>query len=104
MPALSERDNGRRITAKVGDELRVSLSEIASAGYRWDVANYDAERLEMLGATGRYAGSATGSAGSADFRFRVIAPGSSILVLQYGREFEPAPLGRFAVTVDAAAN
>jgi inhibitor of cysteine peptidase len=101
---LTEQDDGRRLSAQLGDEIEIRLSENATAGYRWAPETHDPERLELVEAAANYPSTATGSAGVARFRLRVIAAGTTRLALSYAREWETgvAPLKRFAVTIETA--
>jgi predicted secreted protein len=101
---LTDRDNGRRLPAHVGDLLEIHLPENATAGYRWAPDSYDTGLLELAEATASYPSAAVGSGGEAIFRFRVVGVGSSTLTLKYWRHWEGtgSTIQRFAVTIDAA--
>lgn len=96
-------DDGRRVSAHVGDTIEVRLAENATAGYRWVID--DGERcgaLELSEADAAYPGGTTGCAGEARFRFAVRAAGTSTLRLKYWRHWEgdAGVRRRFTVDVD----
>jgi inhibitor of cysteine peptidase len=105
MLTITDRDNGRRLPAHVGDRLEIRLAENATAGYRWAPDGYDAGLLELTEATASYPNAAVGSGGEAIFRFRVVGVGSSTLTLKYWRhwEGEGSIIQRFAVTIDTSS-
>jgi predicted secreted protein len=45
---IKKQDNGKEITVKTGDIIRVELEEMGTAGYSWFVDNLNSEHLEML--------------------------------------------------------
>jgi len=45
---IKKQDNGKEITVKTGDIIRVELEEMGTAGYSWFVDNLNTEHLEML--------------------------------------------------------
>lgn len=45
---IEKQDNGKEITVKPGDIIRIELEEMGSAGYSWFVDNLNTEHLEML--------------------------------------------------------
>jgi predicted secreted protein len=102
---LTDRDNGRRLPAHLGDLLEIHLAEIAPAGYRWAPDSYDTGLLELAEATASYPSAAVGSGGEAIFRFRIVGVGSSTLTLRYWRHWEGTGsiIQRFAVTIDATS-
>ena len=101
---LTERDNGGRVQAHVGDTIELHLPENAAAGYRWALDDLDARLFELSEAGADYPDDATGSSGEARFGITVRAPGNATLRLKYWRhwEGEAGVLKRFAVEVEAA--
>lgn len=99
---LTDADNGRQVSAHVGDEISLHLAENATTGYRWAVESHD-PGLEPLEATANYPNTAIGSGGEAIFRFRPVAPGSGKLALIYWRHWEGTGsiIRRFSVTISA---
>jgi predicted secreted protein len=45
---IKKQDNGKELTVKPGDIIRVELEEMGAAGYSWFVDNLNTEHLEML--------------------------------------------------------
>ena len=45
---IKKQDNGKEITVKTGDIIRVELEEMGAAGYSWFADNLNTEYLEML--------------------------------------------------------
>jgi inhibitor of cysteine peptidase len=101
---LTQQDDGRTLSAHVGDILELHLAENATTGYRWEPDNDDAKVLELAETSSNYRGGTPGSGGEAIFRFRVIATGSGTLSLKYWRHWEGAGsiVKRFRLTIDAA--
>ncbi len=104
MATLTDRDNGGRVSVRVGEFVELRLAENATAGYRWTLERYDAALLEPLDAAADYDDRAVGSGGQAIFRFRVRGAGSTELALKYWRhwEGEGSILQRFTITLDSA--
>jgi inhibitor of cysteine peptidase len=99
---LTSTDDGRAMTACVGDELVITLPENASTGYRWAVElvgeHLRGDRTASPGPVG-----SPGAARPASFRFDVVGAGESRLVLRHWRPWqgESSVLGRFALSVRA---
>lgn len=85
---LTERDDGQRITASVGDTVDIRLAENATTGYRWTLEPPATEVLVLSDAGADYPGGDLGSAGEAHFRLTVSVPGTAVLRLVYGRRWE----------------
>jgi inhibitor of cysteine peptidase len=89
---LTEKDDGRVVIVRVGDEVRVALPENASTGFRWAVDHVDGDVIEVLGEDAVYSSGATsgavGSGGTAVFRFRARKRGSGELGLKHWRHWE----------------
>ena len=102
LPPLTEADNGRTVSARVGDVLDVQLPENATAGFRWtpDPAEGGVLVAEATGAS--YPAGSTGSGGIAVFHFRVLASGTATLRLRLGRSWQATATEEFTVTVEAS--
>jgi inhibitor of cysteine peptidase len=100
---LSEHDNGRRVSAHVGDEIVVRLPENATTGYQWTVNSYSDDYLSFEGRNGADAPVGPPGAGGSDAAFRFIATseGEATIELKLWRGFEPddARLHRFTATI-----
>jgi len=96
----------RRVEVSVGQTVSVGLPENASTGYRWAVDRVDASVLALERAQFTAgARPAMGTPGLRTFRFNVLAPGDTELVLKRWREWEGenSVVERFAVSVHATA-
>lgn len=107
---LDERNRGRLLALRAGDELHVRLPEIPSGGYRWQVELSDdapaldlvADELEPLELdhAQRF-----GNARRRHLWWRARAPGSGTMTLSLQRPWEgadgrPADAFRVGVTVE----
>lgn len=45
---LTQQDNGREITVKIGDIIQIELKSFGSAGYMWKFDNFNTNYLELL--------------------------------------------------------
>ena len=99
-------DDGRRLSARMGDTIEVRLRENLSTGYRWEVDRLDEKLLRLVEKTGHGPREPLpGAAGVAIFRFAVVGTGSGAFSLKYWRpwEGEPSIVQRLAVTIDAVS-
>ena len=88
MLVLSQTDNDRTVSVRVGDMVRISLPENASTGYRWTIERYDDEFLEALPAEAGYTSKSIGSGGAIAFMFCTRKAGTGKLVLKHWRHWE----------------
>lgn len=103
---LTEADNGRTITVKVGDDIQVVLSGNPTTGYSWATSLGPADKavLEQQGdavyaqqSTGQ---SVVGAGGAFTFTFKAAAAGQVDLKFGYARSWENvAPLQTYSLTV-----
>jgi inhibitor of cysteine peptidase len=100
---LTERDDGGRVRAHVGDTIELLLPEVASTGYRWSTEELDTHLFELNDVGADYPEETIGAAGQARFRVIVRAPGNGMLRLKYWRhwEGEASVTKRFAVAIEA---
>ena len=104
---IDARSNGERIPAQVGDEIRLTLSETPTTGFRWKLIADGEPACEHVGETIE-AGAAPGGPAARDWRFRAARPGLAHVELVLVRSWEgPSSASRtFAVdiaVVEAAA-
>ena len=106
---LTSADSGRSLAATPGDEIIVLLAENPTTGYRWHAEVYgDAVALEADGyrppPLPEPSQPVFGRGGQREFRFRVLAAGSTVLELKLWREWEgeSSVLERVNVTVEAS--
>jgi predicted secreted protein len=45
---VTKNDNGKEMSVKSGDEFKIELEELGSAGYGWNIDNLNKEHLELL--------------------------------------------------------
>ncbi len=103
---LTEADNGKAITVKVGDEIQVILAGNPTTGYSWTASLTDADKaiLQQQGDP-LYAQQSTdpsivGSGGTFTFTFKATAAGQVNLKLGYARPWESTqPIQTLSVTV-----
>jgi len=88
MLLLTEKDEGRTVDIRVGQELRISLPENATTGYRWATEHYPEEFIETIAIEPRYTANAVGSGGLVAFVFRGAKVGSGEIVLKHWRHWE----------------
>jgi inhibitor of cysteine peptidase len=104
---LTDADNGKSLSAKVGDQIQVILAGNPTTGYAWTVALTDADKavLQQEG-DAVYTGASTGSSvvgggGTYTFTFKTIATGTAKPAFSYARSFESSPPEKtYTVTVN----
>ncbi len=100
--ALDESDNGRRIEARVGKEIKLTLGANPTTGYQWQVDELDETILLQDGeAEYKSDSSLIGSGGTTTFHFRPVARGETWLTLTYLRPWEDGvePAKTFSVHI-----
>ena len=86
---LSERDQGRVLEARCGDELVLRLEENLTTGYSWALESTDGV-VELLESTyTENLGKAMGRGGQRVIRLQVKSPGSQDIYLSLRRPWEP---------------
>jgi len=88
MQSLTEADNERTVGLRVGESVRLTLSENATTGYRWAIDRLDRDVVEEAGSEAHPSRGPMGSAGQVSFDFRAKQAGSSEIALKYWRHFE----------------
>jgi inhibitor of cysteine peptidase len=99
---LTERDNGRSVSAAVGETISLTLAGNPTTGYTWELADIDRAVLAPDPAPSFAADSSlTGAGGKVTFRFIARKAGSSAVNLSYRRPWETGvpPLRSVALTV-----
>ena len=98
MLLIVESDNGRTVDIRLGESVRVTLSENATTGYRWAIDRYDEQLFEMVTTEPNYPKNVIGSGGEVSFVFRAKNPGSGKVVLKHWRrEGDTSVTNRFRV-------
>jgi len=91
MQTVTEADNERTIDLRVGEEVRITLPENATTGYRWAVDRLEGEVVEAVGSEPNYpvgTGGTVGTGGEVSFTFKGKKAGAGDIVLKYWRHFE----------------
>ena len=103
---LTEADNGKTITVKVGEDVQVVLGGNPTTGYSWATSLSDADKtiLQQQGdpvyAQQSTDSSLVGSGGTFTFTFKAAAAGQVTLKFGYARPWESSqPLQSLSVTV-----
>jgi len=104
---LTQTDNGKTFTVKVGDTITVTIPGNVTTGYQWTAAlsDKDAALLKAVGEPAYVEESAdeqlVGAGGTYTFTFTAAAEGKAELKLIYWRSFEPDvdPIDTFVATV-----
>jgi predicted secreted protein len=101
---LRQSDNGRRVSARVGDEILLELPDSsASTGFQWELTSYSEDHLSFEGLDGSDASFGPPGAGESDavFRFKATSEGEATITLKLWRGFEPdeADLFRYTATI-----
>jgi len=98
--------NGKAVTLKPEQELVVLLKANPTTGYAWAIAEVNDAVLQQTGMGGYTPEPATqrivGAGGLAEFHFRAVAPGTTMLRLVYRRPWETSapPVQAFTLKVD----
>jgi inhibitor of cysteine peptidase len=89
--ALTEYDNDSQVDAQVDDEIRVTLEENPSTGYRWTLGSPATPDVIKLRHTefDAAAGAGVGGGGKRMFILLAIAPGHAALELQLRPAWQP---------------
>lgn len=88
MLVLVESDNGRTVSVRLGEQLRLSLPENATTGYRWAIDRIDGAFMEALSPEPHYTAAGVGSGGSVAFVFQGRKVGTGEIALKHWREWE----------------
>lgn len=86
---LTQADEGKSISIKMGDVMEISLNENSSTGFRWSLEKSNDEILELLNSDYIQAfGSEVGSGGKRIWKFKAKKSGDVLLVLKRWRAWE----------------
>jgi predicted secreted protein len=104
MIVVSESDNGREVGLRLRQSLRITLPEIRTAGFRWNLHEHDERVLTLVDeSTEPPAGGAGGSLAH-HWDFRANESGVATIALGYSRTWERATTAArsFSITVRVA--
>jgi inhibitor of cysteine peptidase len=103
---LTEADNGRTITSKVGDGIQVILGGNPTTGYSWTTSLSDADKAvlqqqgDALYAQQSTDSSIVGAGGTFTFTFKATAAGQVTLKFNYARPWESVqPIQTCSMTI-----
>jgi len=85
---LTEADNGKTVTVRVGETVAVTLQENASTGYRWAIDGAGPALVTVHGPDASYPSGAVGSGGLVRWAFEAKAPGATNVALKRWRPWE----------------
>ena len=90
MVRLQANDNGKDIQVKTGAIIELSLEELGSAGYTWELNNLDEKHFELLKTETKPRGEKNriGAAVIKTWQFKAKEPGASQISLDYFRPWE----------------
>ena len=98
--ALTEGDNGARLTVHVGDVVNIHLQENSAAGYRWTASSLDDMVFAVERQTYVPTSAAIGNAGTVIWRLRARLGGRRRVELEKSRPWESIAYARFVVDLD----
>jgi len=98
---LKEEDSNSEVALRVGDVLLVALKEVPSAGYKWEVLDFDRTKILFL-QTEALRLSPPGVLGGTELRlfvFKAVSRGRTPLRIVYSRPWESfkGPLRAFYI-------
>jgi inhibitor of cysteine peptidase len=98
---LTDADDGRRLSVRVGDVVTLQLPESAAAGYRWTASGVDSAVVEVRRVGYEQAQGGVGSSGRAIWTLTAKSRGTVRVALEHTRPWEsPAAATRsFTVTL-----
>ncbi len=101
---ISAPQNGKRVSVRVGDRIDLTLPENASTGYRWAIRSHDDTVLSVED-SGYRADPSIGGAGVAQWTFRALEAGATLVELVRWRawEGERSIVERFSFSAEIAA-
>ncbi|MGD0539619.1 MAG: protease inhibitor I42 family protein [Verrucomicrobiota bacterium] len=104
---LTETDNGKTVTAVVGEPIAINLRGNPSTGYAWSQTSTNGDSVVANG-TATYTsdpGGGAGVGGTYLFPFSGVKPGQTTLAFAYSQPWNPAsPAQTFLVTINVAAD
>jgi inhibitor of cysteine peptidase len=103
---LTEADNGKSVTVKVGDLVAISLKGNPTTGYSWRTAKLDGKSIEQSGdpkyTVDAHQPGMVGVGGMFVFIFKATKPGKTEVNLEYVRPWEKnkKPAKTFTATIE----
>ncbi len=97
---VTANDNGRTLTLRVNDTLRVELAENPTTGFVWSAAATDPVVMALAGDTFQAAGSGIGAGGHRVFHFKAQGRGNASITFILARPWAlDTPQSRMAFAV-----
>ena len=109
---MSKDDNGKSVTVRPGDTIRIKLKSNRTTGYSWAEVKDKTDAKVLKSEGGEYKvdehpEGMVGVGGNEVWTFKALAAGTTEIVLEYARPWEkdkePAQTFKVSVVVDAAA-
>lgn len=100
MMKLTEKDSGRTVELRTGDELEITVPGNPTTGYVWEVNSLDPTLLKQDNSLFLHADKSIGSGGLEVIKLHAIGEGRGELKLIYHRPFEKnkLPIKTFEVS------
>ena len=99
---LGKQDAGRTINLTPGQRMVLSLDDISTTGYRWDISALDPSVLALEDSRlAPHPG--IGAGGARTFTFRANQPGQCELIARLKRPWESEPIEELHATIIVAA-
>ncbi len=99
---ILQEDHGKRYEVKPGTRIEVRLVDNPTTGYRWQVAEFDTQIINLQEKDFKTAeGAGIGSGGTRYFMFTANTPGTVKIDFLLSREWEPveAAIDQFEITI-----
>jgi inhibitor of cysteine peptidase len=97
---VREEHNGQSFQLAVGSELRVTLNENPTTGFRWRIQKSGEPVLRLIGDRFEAKASLPGDSGVHTWHYEAVAAGQTAIEMTYGRAWAPnAAAQRFEIRV-----
>lgn len=100
MITIDKTFNGKKITAKKGDVLKVQLAENSTSGYLWKINSLDEKHLHHKEEEHKISSQVPGASGIRTFTIEVVKEGISELHLKLGNPWENDTVDTFNLTIE----
>ena len=97
---VGEGENGRHVELCLHETLRITLSEVRTAGFRWNLRTPEKHVLSLIEDSTEAAVGGSGGTAVRHWIFRAEEPGVATIVLEYSRPWErgAAPARAFSLS------
>ena len=102
--AVGEDENGQRIDLRLHQKLRITLPEVRTSGFGWNLRSVEERIVSLLEDDIQTSGGAVGGNALHHWVLRAEEPGVATIVLEYRRPWERAagPARIFSISVFVA--